>query len=479
MAGKLSSQPVHLKVSPNDPNTAPADQSSQLAFLSLSLPKKALYVGEVLVGELRLYVRIGARDLSNVEIPSISGDGFNVGKYVQGAHVERNVGGTAFTVIPLQFSLSPVKAGKLTLNPLTGSAVVYLPSNRGRDVIDFFNPRGQPHQVRLSAPGETIVVSPLPATNVPPGFNGAVGSYSLSLNAGPTNVGVGDPITVKVQITGHGSLDSLTWPQQDAWHDFKLYPPTAKPLDTSDPLALQGTKTFEQIIVPQSADVKEIPPVSFSFFDPERKAYRTLSDPAIGLTVHPAASAAEPTILSNARPGQDAPPSQDIVPIKQHLGTLAQIGPVLLREPWFLALQGVPLVAWLSTVIWRRRQESLANNPRLRRQRQVAVVIRDGLGELQRLAAENKSDEFFATVFRLLQEQLGERLDLPATAITESVIEERLLPRGASESVVAGLQDLFQMCNLARYAPIKSSQELAAVIPRVQTVLGELQALKA
>ena len=42
------------------------------------------------------------------------------------------------------------------------------------------------------------------------------------------------------------------------------------------------------------------------------------------------------------------------------------------------------------------------------------------------------SDEFFAVLFRLLQEQLGERLDLPASAITEAVIEERLSPLGIS-----------------------------------------------
>jgi hypothetical protein len=30
---------------------------------------------------------------------------------------------------------------------------------------------------------------------------------------------------------------------------------------------------------------------------------------------------------------------------------------------------------------------------------------------------------------------------------------------------------LFQACNLARYAPVKSSQELAAVVPQLETVL--------
>ncbi|HVV70701.1 MAG TPA: hypothetical protein VHI52_04240, partial [Verrucomicrobiae bacterium] len=137
-----------------------------------------------------------------------------------------------------------------------------------------------------------------------------------------------------------------------------------------------------------------------------------------------------------------------------------------------------PVLAFLSVVVWRRRTERLANNPRLRRQRQVTQTVRDGLKQLQTLARENKSEDFFATLFRLVQEQLGERLDLPASAITEAVIEERLRPAGVAESVLVPLQELFQLCNLARYAPIKSSQELAALIPKLEQVLGDLRGLE-
>ena len=115
---------------------------------------------------------------------------------------------------------------------------------------------------------------------------------------------------------------------------------------------------------------------------------------------------------------------------------------------------------------------------RLRRQRQVAQLVHDGLNDLRRLAAENNSDEFFATLFRLLQEQLGERLDSPASSITEAVIEERLAPLGTPEPVLNGLRELFQWCNQARYAPIRGSAELNSVVGQFETVIGELQELK-
>jgi hypothetical protein len=70
---------------------------------------------------------------------------------------------------------------------------------------------------------------------------------------------------------------------------------------------------------------------------------------------------------------------------------------------------------------------------------------------------------------------LGERLDLPASSITEAVIEDRLRPAGVPEDTLARLHALFQSCNMARYAPVKSSQELSALIPEVEMALGDIK----
>ena len=78
-------------------------------------------------------------------------------------------------------------------------------------------------------------------------------------------------------------------------------------------------------------------------------------------------------------------------------------------------------------------------------------------------------------MFHFLQEQIGERLNVPASAITEAVIEERLRGRGVPETVLADLHELFQSCNLARYAPTQSTQELQALVPRVESTLRSLQ----
>jgi hypothetical protein len=169
---------------------------------------------------------------------------------------------------------------------------------------------------------------------------------------------------------------------------------------------------------------------------------------------------------------------QDILPIKQEPGALAPAGPPLVMRPAFLALQSLPVLAWLAAFGWRKRTDSLANNPRLRRQRQVARLLRYGLDDLRRMAAENNSEEFFATLFRLLQEQLGERLDCPASSITESVVDERVASRGLSEAALHGLRELFQLCNQARYAPMRGTGELNSVVAQFEKTIAELQELK-
>jgi hypothetical protein len=479
---QLSSPSLRLKVlPPNSPPPAAVNSGSEVAFMRLTLPEKEVCPGEVLAARLDVYLRDDVQNFGNFQLTGTPANGFTVGKMAQSPKQRVQIGNRIYTDIPLSLALTTVKTGLVSVGPFTASAVVVLPSaNQARDSFPFgIFGGGEQKQVSLATDTLNVESLPLPAENVPANFNGAIGDYTMTVTAGPTNVAVGDPITVRVQISGRGALDALTLPDQPAWRDFKTYPPTSK-VETGDPLGLQGTKTFEQIVAPQSTDVHELPVFSFSFFNPDTKTYRTLRQPSVQLAVQSSGTTPAPMIAATKTPNpQPLPPQQDILPIKEQPGALTQAGPPLLTRPVFLAMQSLPVFAWLAAFVWRKRTDSLANNPRLRRQRRVAQLVRKGLNDLHRLAAEKNSDEFFATLFRLLQEQLGERLDCSASSITEAVIDERLVLLGAPETTLAGLRELFQLCNQARYAPMRTSGELAAVIPQFENAVRELQNVKA
>ncbi|MCX7667368.1 MAG: TlpA family protein disulfide reductase, partial [Atribacterota bacterium] len=54
---------------------------------------------------------------------------------------------------------------------------------------------------------------------------------------------------------------------------------------------------------------------------------------------------------------------------------------------------------------------------------------------------------FFNRCGIIVQEKIGERLELPALSITESVIDENLVPMGCSEELIQLLRKLFDECN--------------------------------
>lgn len=483
---KLTTQPVQLKVlKPGAPPPEAVAAGTQPAFLRLELTKTNLYLGEVITGEFQLYVRDGVQGISQFQFTGTPTEGLTLGKMVEQQRRRVQVGNAGYTVIPIAVVISPIKTGPLSIGPVTANVVVELPGSNNRRRDAFMDPFGmfnnnERRQLSLVAEEVAIQCQPLPQSTKPADFTGAVGNFTMAVSIGPTNVATGDPITVRVQISGRGALDGLTLPEQTAWGNFKAYPPTAK-VETSDPLGVQGTKTFEEIISPENADIQELPPFTFSFFDPETKTYRTLKHPATKLTVRPGGNVVAPTIAATTKnTSSDAAPTQvDIVPIKQRLGSVTPQHRLTGFTRTYLALNLAPALALVGFVVWRKRTDALAHNPRLRRQRAAAAAIQAGLERLHNHAAQNQSDAFFAELVRLLQEKLGAQLDRPASAITEAVIDEKLRPRGLPDSTLDELHALFQACNLARYAPIKSSHELAALIPKLEAALRKLDEVKA
>jgi BatD DUF11 like domain len=476
----FTTRPLKFAVLKADaPAAAAIESGNEIAFMKLSLPDKKVYVGQMLTAQLQVCLRDDVQNLANFQFISQPADGFAINKMVQGQNRRVQIGNRVYTVVPLTFVLTVTKSGALNLGPFTASATIVVSSanNQGGNPFFFFN-QGEQKQVPLATTALTAQSLPLPAENVPAGFNGAIGDYKLTATVGPTNLTVGDPLTVRIQISGSGALNAIQLPDQSAFQNFKVFPPTSK-VENTDQLGMEGTKTFEEIATPQNADVREWPQFSFSFFNPGDAKYHTLTQALVPLAVKAAPATPMPAIAANKNSAAENQTPPDILPIKENLGALAKNSAPLISQPAFLALQTLPVFAFLAAFVWRKRADNLANNPRLRRKIAVGKMVQTGIADLRKFAAENNSEEFFALLFRLLQEQLGERLDCPASAITENVVEENSRLRGANETTRADLRELFQLCNQARYAPVRGTSELNSVAAQFENVVRELQNLKA
>ena len=472
--GPVTSQPLTLSVVKGE---APGAGLESQAQLKLIVAKPAIYLGESIPIEVQLYFQNG----QDIQMPKLPGEGFTIGTFPQPKQSRVVAGGAAYNVLSFRAAATPLKPGKLTLGPAECVMVLRLPqTGRRTDPFDafgdFIGSRTELRSVTLQSNPVQLEVLPLPEANRPPSFGGAIGSFTLAVTSSPKTVSVGDPITLNIQLSGAGALDALSIPESKEWREFKTYPPASR-VEVTDDIGLAGTKTFEWVVVPQNSEIKQLPAIEFSYFDPNTKSYQTLRHSPMPVTVKPAAVAPAPTLAKAGAPSTPPPPARDLLHIKPNLGELAVVTKPLLPRGWFLALQALPPILFAAALLWRRHAEKIAGNPLLQRRSRTSRLVRNGLQLLRLHASANRSEEFFATLFRLLQEQIGSNLDLPASAITEAVLDERLGSGLASPTLLGELHSLFALCNQARYSPDSVRQNLSALLPQIESALRALEKL--
>jgi len=440
-------------------------ETNEVAFLKLTVPGRKVYLGEMFAVDLQLFV-MNPHDLN---MPQIRAEGFTIGALTQPTRSRKTIGKKVFEVFSFKTAVTPAKTGMLSLGPAECALVLRLRKQSDPDdpVRSVFGSGVELQPATILSPIEPIEVFELPKMNQPEIFTGAVGNYSLSVSASPTDLNVGDPITVKIQIAGEGALNALTLPSPRQWREFATYPPTSS-LKTSDALGLRGIKTFEQIVVPRNSEIRELPSVSFAFFSPEKDDYVTLSKPPIPVSIRPRPMTSSPLPVSDLP--ASASPNRDLAHIKPFIGTLGNVPRPLLFQSWFILIQGIPLIALLSLSIWKHRKKHSENSLQIGDPGKLDHLSNHRLEKLERLSDTGQEQAFFETLFLLLQEILGERLNMPAAAITEEVIDERLRSPDAPEELTLELHSLFQLCNQSRYGPRTSPQELRLLIPRIEAV---------
>ena len=366
-----------------------------IAHVELVLPKQTAYLGEAVPAEIRVSIlRKNFAGRGSVGPPQ-----FNIqGITVQPVHdpIERlqEIDGQVYYTLNYKTALSAAKAGKFEVGPVNLEAVVLVskPNQNRRiphDIFDMDNPfedffATQQVKVTLSGKPVELNVKPLPP-NAPANFSGAVGNFTLAVDAKPKNVQVGDPITVTSTISGRGNFDRMNAPVLEDEHGWHKYPASSK-FKQDDDVGISGQKTFEMVLAPNEKK-SAVPPLVFAYFDPAKENYVTLRSDVVSITVEggaapapsvAAASSATPTTKAASTPPPVAKPA-DILYQMNDLGAVRSFRPLYTRPTFWIA-QFVALVLFLGFLGWKIRQAKSGDRERQRiaaRQQEVANLLRE------------------------------------------------------------------------------------------------------
>ncbi len=418
-----------------------SEEGGKIGFMRIIPEKKTIYSGERLSFTIKALFRQGIR-ASIKSNPRLT-DGNFIVEHLDDKpkQSEEVIEGIPYTLVSWQGTLSAIKQGVFPMEvemdaKLLVKAKRQRPSSRfGSSMFndpffdDFFSGFSQ-KDITLISPKQSIEVLDLPEKGKPTNFSGAIGTFSLAVNAQPKTIQPGDPITLKMMIQGTGNFDRVKAPAFPENNNWKTYPPSSA---TDDSTTIGTKKEFEQAIVPVHQQVSEIPPLHFSYFDPKLKSYITLSSDPISITLLGTAQTA----------GQQNTPQQQerlqekvnlehpvtdslMLPIHTELGTTIRSLLPLYQRGWFQVILAFSLFFLLLATLLLWRSHTYNGDPS-RRERQVLLKELQGERTQAQLARENNdSREFIALCRRILQKRFGHMWRLEPQALSAADFDRQL-----------------------------------------------------
>jgi hypothetical protein len=468
---QLRTAPIPIRVLP------PAEDPD--LKLRMTLSSNRLYVGEPAVLTLTWFIGRAVRDF-RLDLPFLADRRLRVAdppvRFDPARHVEIAAGGTRvlaekgtgringreMATLTLRKILIPLEPGSLALAPATVAGEVVRGSlpRRAPSLFDELFGEGflefgrEPllESFSVASGSLRVEVRPLPEAGRPAGFTGLVGDFRLEAQARPTEVTVGDPITLTLRVSGPAYVGHVELPplarQPGLARDFKV--PQEAPFGELE----DGAKKFTEIVRVMNPGVSRIPPIELAYFNPRTGRYEVARTEPIPLKVREAR-----IVTAQDAEGAGGEPA-GAPEIASREGGIAHNyeGPEVLAnvpagpETWlesrlWLALILLPPLLYLSLVAARALARRRADESRQR----AGGAFKRLVARLHSLE-KGGSDGVYSVLLDGLRRYFRDRFGLPAGALTFRDLKPVLEERGVAPETIEAVGKLFERCEAGHYA---------------------------
>jgi hypothetical protein len=438
------------------------DLASRVRLLLL-VPKARCYMNEKLPLLIKLYVQ--DLPLQDITMPQLNVLGISLGEYAQPRQYQEVVEGLKFQVVEFQTSITPTRSGKIILGPASVEGNILYRSNErknpfGRGLMDdsFFQGFFTSYQKRpmtVSSRPVELEVLEIPREGKPADFSGGVGRFDLRVETGPAEVKVGDPVTLKISISGDGDFKAVKLPEFGA-DGFKAYPPQVKGDDQR--------KLIEQVIIPTRADITGVPSISFSYFDPVRGEYVTLVKGPFPLKVlAPLPGEEFQAVGFSQTQGSILKEDfgKDIVFIKDSPGKLRRKQGLWSRNFPLLLAFFLFVNVWAAFWGYYRYRVRLMRDEKYARRSRAPKKAREGILRAEKTLEQEDRSKFFDELSATFHSYLGDALHLPPGKAEGTAVIEVLREKGIPQDLIQRLRDLEELFDMARFSALSMDPAVA------------------
>ncbi len=447
---------------PNDPEYIAQQNVHLVAEISKSKP----YVGEGIYVEYKLYVsqNISVKDFSVTETPQYNGF-WNQDIKIHNLQIKNGkYNGENYRYVVLKKALLiPTKSGKLIIEPMKMNILIGVPTGRG----DFFgNPITRNVTKIFSSPKRNINVKELPLKGKPENFTGAVGSFLFTVTASKNDLKANESSQIKVAVSGKGNLKLFEIPKIETPKELEIYTPEHKELIQTTLSGIRGTIYDLYTVVPEFKGKYKIPKVSFSYFNPKKKVYKTITTEDLFVNVLEGKEIA-PTTNNTLKKDITITGSNF-----RYIQTKSTFKPVLEKDFFksnlFYILLLLPLIAIpIGIVIYNKTAERNSDLIGVK-QRKADRLAKKFLSEAKKQLGNKEA--FYIALEKALHNYLKAKLQIETSDISRDKITNILQSRNVNETTITTFIDVLNDCDFARYTPITDVMMQAEYEKAIQVI---------
>lgn len=434
---------------PNDPNNIDyiADENIHLvAEISNSNP----YLNEGITILYKLYYRnpITISDVQELESPKFS-DFWNHIIKIPKITVERGTykNEPYNEVVWRKVVLYPQKTGKLVLEPLSLNLSVGIPTQKR----DFFGSKIYRQVQKTTTTGKNIInVKALPKKNKPDNFTGAVGQFDFDVVLSKKSLKASESFQAKVKVNGKGNLKLFKLPKIVVPNTLELYEPEYKENIKVLLSGMKGSIEDSYTIVPQFQGKYPIPEISFSFFDPIKKEYKTLNSFELIVDVFDGPSKLNDynKISRSEKKEFNNDNSFNFIELSTKFSSIKK------EQFWntslFWLLFSLPLILIILLIILKEVFLNRKENQKSLIQRRNEKLARKFLGSAKREI--NNYQNFYEVLERALHNYLKAKLLIETTEFSKNKIVNLLVKKNVDLIYANEYVDLLENCEIARFS---------------------------
>ena len=386
-----------------------------------------------------------------------------------------------------KIALFPLKSGSLVIDPLELSCVAQVrrqtKTKTGDPFFDdffndsFFNSGVANVEKNLKSNALAINVRSLPENGKPADFSGAVGSFTFHSEVDKTRLKTNEAVTLKCTVSGHGNIQLIDKLNATFPPDFESYDPKVSSNIQTTAAGISGSQVFEYLLIPRKPGKFTIKPITFSYYDLDKKQYVTQSSPEFNLEVEKGTGEASNATLSYSGANKEDIKyiGSDIRHIKEGKIELKPAGTQFFGSLMFLLLIIIPIICFVVFLVLWKKLAARRSDTVLMKNLRATKTARKRLQRAEQFQKSGQQDEFYVAISQAIWGYLSDKFSIPMSELSVDSVHDALISKNVDEQLINAFIETLSNTEFARFAPGEKSVNMERIYNEALEVIAKME----